>query len=295
MFKGSITALITPFRGGKVDEKAFAALVETQIAAGTHGLVPCGTTGESPTLSHEEHRRVVKLCVEVTAKRVPVIAGAGSNATEEAIGLVEFAKSVGADAALSVTGYYNRPSQEGLFAHYKALTDAVSFPIFLYNIPGRAVVDIATDTMGRIAKLPGIVGVKDATGDVGRVPRQRAACGDKFIQLSGNDDCAVGFNAMGGVGCISVTSNIAPALCAQMQEATLRGDYAAARAIDQRLSPLHKALFLEPSPGGAKYAASLLGMCEPDVRLPILQPSDGVKAQIRAAMAHAGINVLVDS
>lgn len=291
MFKGSITALITPFKGGKVDEKAFAALVEQQIAAGTNGLVPCGTTGESPTLSHDEHRKVVKLCVEVAAKRVPVMAGAGSNSTEEAIGLCEFARSVGADAALSVTGYYNRPSQDGIYAHYRAITSAVAIPIFLYNIPGRAIVDISTETMGRLAALPHIVGVKDATGDVGRVPRQRAACGDKFIQLSGNDDCALGFNAMGGVGCVSVTSNVAPALCAQMQEATLRGDFTAARAIDARLAPLHKALFLEPSPGGVKYACSLLGLCEPDVRLPILTPSEGVRKIIREAMAHAGLNV----
>lgn len=291
MFKGSITALITPFKGGKVDEKAFAALVEQQIAAGTHGLVPCGTTGESPTLSHDEHRKVVKLCVEVAAKRVPIMAGAGSNSTEEAIGLCQYAKDVGADGALSVTGYYNRPSQEGIYAHYQALTAAVALPIFLYNIPGRAVVDISVETMGKLSRLPNIAGVKDATGDVGRVPRQRAAVANGFTHLCGNDDCAVGFNAMGGSGCISVTANIAPQLCAQMQEATLADDFKKAREIDDRLAPLHKALFLEPSPGGAKYAASLLGICEPDVRLPILTPSDEVKQKIRDAMQHAGLNV----
>jgi 4-hydroxy-tetrahydrodipicolinate synthase len=291
MFQGSMTALITPFRGGMVDEKAFAALVETQIAAGIHGLVPCGTTGESPTLSHDEHRKVVKLCVEVAAKRVPVIAGAGSNSTAETIGLVQFAKEVGADAALCVAGYYNRPSQEGLYQHFKAVTEAVALPVFLYNIPGRAVVDIGVETMGRIAKLAHIAGVKDATGDLGRVPRQREACGPDFIQLSGNDDSQIGFNAQGGRGCISVTSNIAPALTARMQEAALRGDYKIAREIDDRLFDLHRALFLEPSPGGAKYAASLLGLCTPDVRLPILTPSEPAKDQIRKAMARAGLNV----
>jgi 4-hydroxy-tetrahydrodipicolinate synthase len=291
MFRGSNTALITPFRGGKVDETAFAALVEGQIAAGTHGLVPCGTTGESPTLSHEEHRKVVKLCVEVAAKRVPVIAGAGSNSTEEAIGLAQYAKSVGADAALSVTGYYNRPSQEGMYQHYKALTAAVALPIFLYNIPGRTIVDISTETMGRIAQLPHIVGVKDATGDIGRVARQRAACGAAFVQLSGNDDAALGFNAHGGTGCISVTSNVAPALCAQMQEASLKGDFVAARAIDDKLFALHKALFIEPSPGGVKYAASLLGLCTSEVRLPILEPTEPTKEIIRAAMIQAGLKI----
>jgi 4-hydroxy-tetrahydrodipicolinate synthase len=290
-FQGSITALITPFRGGSVDEKAFAALVEAQIAAGTHGLVPCGTTGESPTLSHEEHRRVVKLCVEVAARRVPVIAGAGSNSTAEAIGLTEHARQVGADAVLSVTGYYNKPSQEGMYQHYKALTDAVAMPVFLYNIPGRTIVDISPETMGRIAQLPNIVGVKDATGDLGRVMRQQAVCGDDFVQLSGNDESAVAFNAAGGRGCISVTSNVAPALVSAMQDATLRGDFAAARAIDARLFALHRALFLEPSPGGVKYAASLLGICAPDVRLPILEPTEPTKAAIREAMTRAGLPV----
>ena len=291
MFRGSITALITPFRGGMVDEKAFAALVESQIAAGIHGLVPCGTTGESPTLSHDEHRKVVKLCVEVAAKRVPVMAGAGSNSTAETIGLAEYAKSVGADAALCVAGYYNRPSQEGLYQHFKALTDAVKLPIYLYNIPGRTIVDISPETMGRIAKFPNIAGVKDATGDLGRVPRQREACGADFIQISGNDDAQVGFNAMGGKGCISVSANVAPALCAQMQDATLKGDFKTAREIDDRLFDLHRALFIEPSPGGAKYACSLLGQCTSEVRLPILEPTDATKAQIRAAMARAGFNV----
>lgn len=290
MIQGSYTALITPFRNGAVDETAFIAQVERQIEAGTHGLVPCGTTGESPTLSHAEHRRVVELCVETARGRVPVIAGAGSNSTAEALELVAHAKTVGADAALVVTGYYNKPNQAGLYAHFKALAQAAELPLILYNIPGRTIVDISVETMGELAKLDKIAGVKDATGDLGRVALQASACGDKFIQLSGNDESAVGFNAQGGVGCISVTSNLAPDLCAQMQNASLAGDYKTAKTINDKLSALHKALFIEPSPGPIKYACSLLGLCTDEVRLPLLPPSDGAKAQIRAAMRRAGFN-----
>jgi 4-hydroxy-tetrahydrodipicolinate synthase len=291
MIQGSYTALITPFRNGAVDETAFIAQVERQIEAGTHGLVPCGTTGESPTLSHVEHRRVVELCVKTARGRVPVMAGAGSNSTTEALELVAHAKTVGADAALVVTGYYNKPNQAGLYAHFKALADSTDLPLYLYNIPGRAIVDISVETMAKLSKLKSIAGVKDATGDIGRVALQQLACGEGFIQLSGNDDSAVGFNAQGGRGCISVTANVAPELCAQMQNASLAGDYKTARAINDRLAPLHKALFIEPSPGPIKYACSLLGLCTEDVRLPLLPPSDAAKVEVRAALAHAGFNV----
>ncbi len=289
MIHGSIPALITPFRNGIVDERAFQALVERQIAEGSHALVPCGTTGESATLSHDEHRRVVALCVEAAGGKVPVIAGAGSNSTEEAIGLARHAKEVGADAILSVSPYYNKPNQDGLYAHFKAINDAVDIPIFLYNIPGRSVVDISVETMGRLAKLKNIVGLKDAGGDLARVARQRRACGEDFIQLCGDDPVAVGYNALGGKGCISVTANVAPKLCSQLQEASLQGAFETAREIDYKLAPLHKALFVEPSPGPAKYACSLLGLCADEVRLPILAPSDGAKAQIREAMVEAGL------
>lgn len=289
MIHGSIPALITPFRNGIVDERAFQALVERQIAEGSHALVPCGTTGESATLSHDEHRRVVALCVEAAGGKVPVIAGAGSNSTEEAIGLARHAKEVGADAILSVSPYYNKPNQDGLYAHFKAINDAVDIPIFLYNIPGRSVVDISVETMGRLAKLKNIVGLKDAGGDLARVARQRRACGEDFIQLCGDDPVAVGYNALGGKGCISVTANVAPKLCSRLQEASLQGAFETAREIDYKLAPLHKALFVEPSPGPAKYACSLLGLCTDEVRLPILAPSDGAKAQIREAMVEAGL------
>ncbi|MEJ0058939.1 MAG: 4-hydroxy-tetrahydrodipicolinate synthase [Terricaulis sp.] len=289
MIQGSIPALITPFRNGMVDEQGFQAFIAFQIAQGSHALVPCGTTGESATLSHEEHRRVVALCVEVAAGKVPVIAGAGSNSTEEAISLARHAKEIGADAVLSVAPYYNKPNQEGLYAHFKAINDAVDIPIVLYNIPGRSVVDISVETLGRLAKLKNVVGLKDATGDLARVARQRAACGEAFIQLSGEDPTALGYNAHGGKGCISVTANVAPALCAQLQNATKQGAFDAAREIDDKLAPLHKALFIEPSPGPVKYACSLLGLCTEDVRLPILPPTDAAKAQIRDAMTHAGL------
>lgn len=289
MIHGSIPALITPFRDGRVDEQAFQRLVETQIAGGSHGLVPCGTTGESATLSFAEHIRVVELCVEAAAGQVPVVAGAGSNATAHAIELARGVKAAGANAALIVSPYYNKPSQEGLYAHFKAINDAVELPIVLYNIPGRSVVDISVETMGRLAKLTNIVGLKDATSDLARVSRQRAACGGDFIQLSGDDPSALGFNAHGGRGCISVTANVAPALCAQLQEATLQGAFETARVIDDKLAPLHKALFVEPSPAPAKYACSLLGLCTDEVRLPILACTDAAKALVRDAMKHAGL------
>ena len=289
MLKGSITALVTPFRDGRLDEAALAELVEWQIAEGSHGLVPVGTTGESPTLSHEEHERVIDLVVRTAAKRVPVIAGAGSNNTAESMRFLRHAAEVGADAALVVTPYYNKPSQRGMAAHYRALHDAADIPIVIYNIPGRSVVDMSPETMGELATLPRIIGVKDATGDVTRVSRQRAACGADFIQLSGEDASALGFNAHGGVGCISVTANVAPKLCARFQEATLRGDYAAALEIQDRLMPLHTALFREPNPCPAKFALSLLGKCANETRLPLVPVADETAAAVRAAMIHAGL------
>lgn len=289
MFKGSYVALITPFRDGKVDEEAFAKLIEWQIAEGTDGLVPCGTTGESPTLSHEEHRRVVEICVEVTRKRVPVIAGAGSNNTAEALDLMRHAKSVGADGALCVTGYYNKPSQEGLYQHFKALNDAVDIPMILYNIPGRTIVDISVETMTRLFALKNVVGVKDATANLARVSLQRQAMGTEFIQLSGEDATALGFNAHGGQGCISVTANIAPRLCAEFQKATLAGDYRKALEYQDRLLPLHHNLFVEPSPGPVKYAASLLGLCRDELRLPLVPVTAETREKIRGAMRHAGL------
>lgn len=289
MFKGSFVALITPFKNGKVDEAAFVKLVEWQIEQGTHGLVPCGTTGESPTLSHEEHKRVVELCIETARGRVPVIAGAGSNNTVEAIELTAFAKEAGADAVLSVTGYYNKPSQEGIYRHFKAVNDAVDIPIILYNIPGRSIVDISLETMTRLFELKNIVGVKDATANLARVSLQRNAMGPEFCQLSGEDATALGFNAHGGVGCISVTANIAPALCAEFQEATLAGDFRKALEIQDRLLPLHNALFLDPNPAPVKYAASLLGLCENEVRLPLVTASAPTEEKVRDAMKSAGL------
>jgi 4-hydroxy-tetrahydrodipicolinate synthase len=289
MFKGSFVALITPFKNGKVDEAAFVKLVEWQIEQGTHGLVPCGTTGESPTLSHEEHKRVVKLCIETARGRVPVIAGAGSNNTVEAIELTAFAKEAGADAVLSVTGYYNKPSQEGIYRHFKAVNDAVDIPIILYNIPGRSIVDISLETMTRLFELKNIVGVKDATANLARVSLQRNAMGPEFCQLSGEDATALGFNAHGGVGCISVTANVAPALCAEFQQATLDGDFRKALEIQDRLLPLHNALFLDPNPAPVKYAASLLGLCENEVRLPLVTASAPTEEKVRDAMKSAGL------
>ena len=287
--KGSITALVTPFRNGAVDERAFQDLVEKQIAGGTHGLVPVGTTGESATLSDEEHERVVRLCVEVSGGRVPVIGGAGSNETAYAISMAKRLEKTGVDAILSVTGYYNRPSQAGLVAHYSALHDATDIPIILYNIPARTVVGLSRETMATLSALPRIIGVKDATGDLARVALQRRECGKGFIQLSGEDMTAVGFNAMGGVGCISVTSNIAPELCAHMQEACLNDDYVTARALQDRLAPLHEAIFTDASPGPVKYALSLMGVCTDELRLPLVGPSDASKAKVKAALEELGL------
>ena len=289
MFKGSLVALITPFRAGKVDEKAFQDLVEWHVAEGTHGLVPCGTTGESPTLSHEEHRRVVELCIEASRGRIPVIAGTGSNSTDEAIELTRHARKAGANAALVVTPYYNKPTQEGLFRHFKAIVEAVDIPVVVYNIPGRSVVDISVETMARIAKLPNIVGVKESTGDVSRITKHRLLIGEGFCQVSGEDYLALAQMAAGADGCISVTANVAPRQLSQMHLACQRGDYAAARAIHERLAPLHEALFVETSPAPVKYAASLLGKCVPDIRLPLVEPGEATRARVTAAMVHAGL------
>ncbi len=289
MFKGSIPALVTPFRNGELDIDTLKQLVEWQIEQGSHALVPVGTTGESPTLSHAEHETVIEEVVKAAAGRVPVIAGAGSNNTAEGIGLIRHAERVGADAALVVTPYYNKPTQAGLIAHFKALHDCCELPIIIYNIPGRSVVDMTPDTMGELAKLPRIIGVKDATGDLARVSLQRMTCGKDFIQLSGEDATALGFNAQGGRGCISVTANVAPKLCAEFQAATLAGDYARALEYHDRLMPLHRAIFLEPGVAGAKYGLSLLGRCSEEVRLPLVGLSEATKAEIRAAMEHAGL------
>ena len=287
--KGSIPALITPMRGGKVDEAAFRQLVAWQIAEGSHGLVPCGTTGESPTLSHEEHMRVVQICVEEANGRVPVIAGAGSNSTEEALMLTRHAKSVGADAVLSVTGYYNKPSQEGMYRHFATIAEAVDIPILLYNIPGRAIVEISVDTMARLSKIANIVGVKDATANLMRPSRERLACAKDWRLLSGEDATALGYMAHGGHGCISVTANVAPKLCSQFQEACMQGAFGAALTIQDRLMPLHDAMFCEPSPAPVKYAASLLGMSTDEVRLPMMAASDAARETVKAAMASAGL------
>lgn len=292
MYQGSIPALVTPFtEEGAVDEQAFAAHVEWQISEGSSGLVPVGTTGESPTLSHVEHKRVVELCVEVANKRVPVIAGAGSNNTLEAIELAQHAEAVGADALLVVTPYYNKPTQKGLIAHYKAIADAVSLPIIIYNIPGRSVIDMTPETMGALAKAhKNIVGVKDATGKIERVSEQRITCGPDFVQLSGEDATALGFNAHGGTGCISVTANVAPRLCAEFQAATLAGDYAKALEYQDRLMPLHKAIFLEPGLCGAKYALNRTRGTNRTVRLPLLATLEAsTEAAIDAALKHAGL------
>lgn len=289
MFTGSIPALVTPFTNGEVDKKALKELVEWHIAEGSSGVVPVGTTGETPTLSHEEHRDVVRICVETAAGRIPVIAGAGSNSTREATSLTQFAQEVGADAALVVTPYYNKPTQRGMIAHYEAIVEATDIPIIIYNIPGRSVVDMTPATMGMLAKHKNIIGVKDATGDITRVSHQRATCGKSFCQLSGEDASALGFNAHGGVGCISVTANVAPRLCAEFQAATLAGDYAKALEYQDRLLPLHTAIFIEPGVAGAKYGLSLLGKCGDEVRRPLTTLQDETKAQIKAAMEAVGL------
>lgn len=289
MFKGSFTALITPFKDGQVDEDAFRRLVDWQIAEGTHGLVPVGTTGESPTLNHDEHKRVVEICIDAAAGRVKVIAGTGSNSTAEAVELTRHAKAAGADGALVVTPYYNKPTQEGLYAHYKALNDNADIPIIIYNIPGRSVIDMSVDTMARLFELPNIVGVKDATANLARVSQQRLAMGPSFIQLTGEDATALGFMAHGGHGAISVTSNVAPRLCSEFQTACLAGDFARALEIQDQLMPVHDALFVESSPGPVKYAASRLGLCAPETRLPLAPVSEATRKQVDAALEKAGL------
>jgi 4-hydroxy-tetrahydrodipicolinate synthase len=289
MFKGSMPALVTPFKNGAVDLDTLKKLVEWHIDQGSHGLVPVGTTGESPTLTYEEHELVVAEVVKAAAGRIPVIAGAGSNNTTESMHFMRHAKEVGAAAALVVTPYYNKPTQDGLYAHFKTLHDAVDLPIVIYNIPGRSVVDMTPATMGALAQLPRIVGVKDATGDLARVCAQRITCGKDFLQISGEDATAHGFNAQGGVGCISVTANVAPALCAQLQNATLAGDFKTALEIQDRLMPLHQAIFTEPGLVGVKYAMSLLDLCSAEVRLPLTPLTDGTKEKVKAAMRHAGL------
>jgi 4-hydroxy-tetrahydrodipicolinate synthase len=288
-FRGSFTALVTPFTNGSVDEKAFRALVDWQLAEGTSGLVPVGTTGESPTLSHEEHNRVVEWCVDQAGGRVPVVAGAGSNSTHEAVALAKHAEKAGADAVLVVTPYYNKPTQEGMYQHFKAINDAIGIPILIYNIPPRSVIDMSVDTMKRLYELENIAGVKDATANMARVSQQRAACGPDFNQMSGEDITALGFMAHGGHGCISVTSNVAPRLCAEFQAACLRGDFAAALKVQDKLSPLHINLFVETSPAPVKYAMSLIGKCTENVRLPMVPASDKARVAVREAMVHAGL------
>lgn len=287
--KGAMTALVTPFRDGALDEDAFRKLVTWQIEEGIHGLVPVGTTGETPTVTPAEHDRVVALCVEMAGGRVPVIAGAGSNSTAEAVERARHAEKAGADAVLVVTPYYNKPSQDGLYAHFKAINDAIGIPIILYNIPGRSVIDMSVDTMARLYELKNIVGVKDATAKLDRVSLQRQAMGPDFIQLSGEDATALGFNAHGGRGCISVVSNVAPRLCADLQEATLAGDYAKALALQDRLLPLHTAMFVEPNPAPAKYALARLGHIHEELRLPLLPVTETGRATIDAALRHAGL------
>jgi 4-hydroxy-tetrahydrodipicolinate synthase len=289
MFSGSIVALLTPFKNGKVDEKAFQSFVDWQINQGTNGLVPVGTTGESPTLSHEEHMRVVELCIEAAAGRVPVIAGAGSNSTAEAIAFTRHAKQAGADAVLQVTPYYNKPTQEGLYQHYKAIHDAAEIPIIIYNIPGRSVIDMSVATMARLAKLPNIVGVKDATADLTRPLRTRLEIGPEFCQLTGEDASVVAFLAQGGHGCISVTGNVAPAQSAQLHAAWQAKDWATVERLRDQLMPLHNALFLETSPAPVKYAASLLGLCTEELRLPVVPVTEPTRVAVREAMVKAGV------
>jgi len=288
--KGSFPALITPMKNGHIDDDAFRKFVNWQIKEGSHGLVPVGTTGESPTVTPEEHKRVIEMAIEMAAGRVPVIAGTGSNNTEEAIEYTLHAKKAKADAALIVVPYYNKPTQDGIYAHFSAIARAVDIPILVYNVPGRTVANISVETLARLAKdHDNIIGTKDASADLTRPSRQREASGEAFIQLSGEDGTALGFNAHGGVGCISVTANVAPRLCAEFQNATLAGDFGKALKLQDRLMPLHTALFIETSPAPVKYAVSLLGHCQADIRLPLVEPSEGCKKQVRAAMVHAGL------
>lgn len=290
MFKGSITALITPFRNGKLDEAAFARIVEWQISEGTHGLVPVGTTGESPTLDYDEHKRVIEIAIETAKKRVPIIAGTGSNSTDEAIELSLFAEKAGADGVLIVTPYYNKPTQEGLYQHFKAINDALKTPIVIYNIPGRSVVDMSVATMARCVKdLKNVVAVKDATANLARVSQQRLACGDDFCQLSGEDATALGFLAHGGHGCISVASNVAPRLCADLQNACMAGDFKTALRLQDRLLPLFDAMFVESNPGPVKYAVSRLGLCTAEMRLPMVPVAESTKNAVDAVLADLGL------
>lgn len=288
-FFGSITALITPFADGKVDEKSFQEFTQWQINEGSHGVVPCGTTGESPTLSHTEHERVIELCLEVAKGKVPVIAGCGSNSTEEAIGLTQFAQKAGADAALHVVPYYNKPTQEGLYQHFKTIHDACDLPIILYNVPGRTVVSLAHETIQRLAELPRIIGIKDATGDITRPVKTRALAGPHFRQLTGEDANVLAFLSLGGHGCISVTSNVAPSLCAQLYNAYAKGDLATASVLNDQLMPLHDAMFSETSPGPVKYAAALLGRCRYEVRLPLVPISKANEKAVEEAMRKVGL------
>ena len=289
-FRGSFPALITPLKNGEVDERAFRKFVNWQIDQGSHGMVPVGTTGESPTLTPDEHKSVIEICIEEARGRVPVIAGTGSNSTAEAIDYTIHAKEAGADAALVVVPYYNKPTQDGLYAHFRAIADAVDIPIFVYNVPGRTVANISVETLARlVADCKNIIGTKDASADLTRPSRQRLMSGKDFIQLSGEDGTALGFNAHGGVGCISVTANVAPRLCSELQNATLKGDYVTALKLQDRLMPLHHALFVETSPSPVKYAASLLGICEPDARLPMVPVSESTKKVVHEAMVHAGL------
>jgi 4-hydroxy-tetrahydrodipicolinate synthase len=289
MFKGSIPALITPFRDGLIDEQAFQSFVDWQIKEGSHGVFPCGTTGESPTLTHQEHMRVIELCVEAAHGRVPVIAGTGSNSTEEAIALARHAERIGADAQVVVTPYYNKPTQEGLYRHFQAIHDACGLPILIYNIPSRCAIDMTVETMARLAELPRIIGVKDATNDLTRPVRTKLAIGAKFCLLSGEDGTAVAFLAQGGHGCMSVTANVAPKLCAALHTAWQRGDIASVQALNEQLMPLHLALFTETSPAPVKYAASLLGLCTAEVRLPLCEIQEASKVKVREAMVSAGL------
>jgi 4-hydroxy-tetrahydrodipicolinate synthase len=290
MFRGSIPALVTIFRDEALDERAFLDFVRWQVDEGSHALVPCGTTGESATLTSAEHRRVIELAIEGAAGRVKVIAGCGSNNTAHAIELTRSAKQAGADAALHVPPYYNRPNQEGIYAHLAAIAEAVDIPIILYNVPARTITDISVETMARLARIANVIGVKDATGNLARVSAQRSACGADFIQLSGNDDMALGFSAMGGTGCISVTANVAPRLCAEFQNACLSGDWQAALKLQERLYPLHAALFTDASPGPVKYALGRVRSdCSADLRLPMTAPSDASRREVDAALAHAGL------
>ena len=289
-FQGSIPALLTPMKGGAVDESAFRKFVAWQLKEGSNGFVPVGTTGESPTLTPDEHKAVVRMCIEEAKGKVPVIAGAGSNNTAEAIEYTQYAKQAGADAALVVVPYYNRPTQDGIYAHYAAIAKAVDIPIIVYNVPGRTVANISVETLARLAHdFKNIVGTKDASADLTRPSRQRLMSGTKFIQLSGEDGTALGFNAHGGVGCISVTANVAPRLCAELQEATLKGDYPTALKLQDKLMPLHHAMFVESSPGPVKYAASLLGLCEPEARLPLVPVIESTKKAVKEALVHAGL------